>query len=393
MSGRVYILLAIILLPVFISSSMFDALAWPSYDIQISVDSERPGTPDLVSNASQAKHFHILVSRNGFNASRDPISLVVNEGDAVTLEFVYADSDLNYDNPHRMFVESYNLQTDIINKEQTVTILQFVATKPGNFSIYCDLPCAGMMYLQNAQLVVRQSSGNLLGTLMSLSVQREQFGTGSFRFVAKVSDAYGQPLGGVPVEFFVRTTFGLLSIGTGLTDAEGVVTLEYDLKISGQLEITVVFSGGGHLAPSQTSITVNVKHATGSAETYPAIPGMQRTLAVSLVLLVVGSVWASYGVVLGLIRKLRYAVPFETRAGAPMPAAHPVFAKGVAFFVGVFFLGVLSYALIVEFVGFQPTLLLPIAVLVSFVETAILTLAMQAFRDFSNTAGGNPEGD
>lgn len=340
-------------------------------------------SPILASNTSNARHFHVEVSRNGFNGSWEPVSLIVVEGDSVTVEFVYADNDLSYDNPHRMFVEGYNLQTGVINRQQTVTILQFIASKTGTFSIYCDVPCAGMMYLQNASLVVSEVSGTQLPTSLILIVQHADRSAGLLRLLATVSDDENQPLERLPVDFFARTTFGLLSLGTELTNAQGVATLDYTPTVLGETQITAIFSGGGNFARSENSVTVSIERATGSVASYQPILALPRLLALSLVVVIVGSVWISYGVVLNLIRKLHSAAPHQahdTRVSFLDPTG---FTAAVGFFAGVALLGALTYTFFFEMMWPLQNMAFLAIVVLSGVETVVLVLVFRRAHVFS----------
>ena len=118
-----------------------------------------PKTLGEVRNARmpQQKTFIIMVSRNGFN-STDQFNITVNQGDQVTITFVYDDGDLQTDNPHRMTIDGFDIHTGVINKANPSVTVKFLADQSGSFNFYCVIYCVGMDKLQSGNLIVIPSS-------------------------------------------------------------------------------------------------------------------------------------------------------------------------------------------------------------------------------------------
>ncbi|MFQ6013307.1 MAG: hypothetical protein ACE5LS_06660 [Thermoplasmata archaeon] len=123
-------------------------------------------------------------------------------------------------------------------------------------------------------------------------------------------DERGQPLSLRPVSAFVRTTFGFLDLGISSTNAQGVASFDYAPRDGGSFLMGAAFPGeDGHLASvSWVSLVVS---AVGEG-----LSLLPRDLLViqTLIVLVVGLVWGTYGYSLFLVRQALRAPQQEGRS-------------------------------------------------------------------------------
>jgi hypothetical protein len=266
-----------------------------------------------------AENFTVIVSSSGFNGSSGTIEIVANQGDQVTIRFVYGDGNLTYDNPHVIRIEGYNIQTDQLNKAATVQVLTFTANQVGSFQFHCMIPCFGMENLQQGVFTVTPSTQATVSTsvLTSLNVEAH---AGALTLSTRLTDEYGNPIPGVFVNFMVSTDFGSMSIGHNVTASDGTVKLVYRPSSLWPMTITAHFAGGAGYLPSNATETYTVDVGR-SVPTTPYISGQSPTVdlrvvgvpplvanaIVILVLLVVVSVWSVYGFVLKEIFTIRKA--------------------------------------------------------------------------------------
>jgi len=118
---------------------------------------------------------------------------------------------------------------------------------------------------------------------------------------AELTNQSGAPLSGQPVEFYLKTTYGLLYLGLGRTNNLGKAGIAYEPKASGTWTLYVVFRGTGRYLPSNDSVELVVLPA-------PVVGGawIRVDTAIALVVLVVvGGVWGSYAYVVTQILAIR----------------------------------------------------------------------------------------
>ncbi len=117
--------------------------------------------------------------------------------------------------------------------------------------------------------------------------------------IVTLRDERGQPLSLRPVSAFVQTTFGFLDLGVSTTSAQGVASFEYAPRDEGSYLVGAAFPGeDGHLASvSWFSLVV-----TSVGEGFSLLP---RDLAIiqTLIVLVLGLVWGTYGYSLFIVRQ------------------------------------------------------------------------------------------
>ena len=112
-------------------------------------------TTSSVGNATDS--FTVYVSHLGFNGTSGKLNLLVDQGDAVSIKFVWNDSSLGFNNAHQMEVQGYGVVSAVISQKSQLSVIQFTADKAGSFQINCIIPCDGMDNLQNGWLVVNSA--------------------------------------------------------------------------------------------------------------------------------------------------------------------------------------------------------------------------------------------
>jgi len=272
------------------------------------------------TGVSGFKIFTVIVSSQGFNGSSNTLNLDVSQGDQVGITFVYDDPTV--DTAHKIAIEGYNIQTAILDKANPISKIQFAAGQVGSFLIHCVIPCVGMENLQNAWLLVKQSTGALIGT--TLTLRNLDLNGPLLDIMARLTDRDGNPLTGLIVSFYVSTDFGMMKIGDNVTDTNGVVHLAYPLASIRNMTVAAYFPGSGiyqsgnataFLAPSNSgTVLVSVGGGTnnppgGEGAFFDTrligVPNEVSVVLVALVLVVIVCVWSTYAYVIGLILKIK----------------------------------------------------------------------------------------
>jgi hypothetical protein len=264
------------------------------------------------------KSFVIVVGRNGFNGTSSLV-VEVNQGDTVSLTFVYGDTDLARNNPHAIAIVGYGLSTPKLGRTSPNATIQFVAGQAGDFVIHCTLPCLGMDNLQNGILRVDAIKGKSVATSTFIT-HLEVHNANILHIVAGVQDQGGLPLAGVTVSFDVNTTFGMMEAGTNVTSVNGLAEFEWSLPSTLLPGVEALFKGSGQYAPSNateeflpsvpfTSLVAATPFVSGqNAMIDTRLVGVvpwQSAVMVSVVLLTVGSVWIVYAYAVRQIISIR----------------------------------------------------------------------------------------
>ena len=282
-------------------------------------------TGQMTVEGSGVKIFTVMVSSQGFNGSSNTFNLDVSQGDQVDITFVYDDPTVN--TAHQIAIAGYSVQTAIIDKANPLSKIQFVAGQIGSFLIHCIIPCVGMENLQNAWLIVQQSTGAPIGTTVTLQNGLSLALNGSLlNIIARVSDRAGNPITGLIVSFYVSTDFGAMKIGDNVTDAKGVARFAYPLPSIRNMTVTAYFPGSGiylsgnataSFAPSNSgtgtgfvSIGGGINNPPGGEGAFfdPRLVGVPYEVNVALaavVLIVILCVWSTFAYVVSLILKIR----------------------------------------------------------------------------------------
>ena len=277
------------------------------------------------------KHFTVVVSRNGFNGTSEPFVLNLVEGEMVHITFLYGDDDLSYDNPHVIFLVGYDLRTSLISKSNPTATMEFMATRTGAFAFYCVIPCQGMMNLESGVIEVAPRPAGTMPTSVEITVQETAVQGQAVTIQATLMQG-SQPVPNVHVDFYLNTTFGPMKIGTGETDHKGVARIGYKFFSSGQVTVKVQFAGSWSLAASSNQLNLDVEprregpvHVSilpgfsgESISSLPFVRGQNRmpdlrlvgvpfsqgVPVITVIFLIVGSVWATYAYVFAQLRAI-----------------------------------------------------------------------------------------
>ncbi len=272
--------------------------------------SENPGS----------KIFTIIVGHDGFNHTSGPLTIQVNQGDNVTIKFVYGDANFTYNNPHVIRIEGYNIQTHVLDKKAPVQLLSFTVGQTGRFVIHCIVPCFGMENLQNGALEVIPSPSKIsINTIITMS-HMEYHPNLHFHAIAMVTDKNNSPVSGVLVDLFVGTSFGLMKLGSNVSQADGSVHFLFPLTMMRDAEIFVSFGGSGNFRPSNATgrLLMNYSNVSNNQSTpylfgqtrlidlrLIGIPPLSAYATVLVVLTVLATVWSVYTFVLMQILAIR----------------------------------------------------------------------------------------
>ncbi len=255
-------------------------------------------------------NFTIYVGITGFNSTyKDGITLSVNQGDQVTIWFIYNDTGIN--NPHDIQIQGYGLSTGTIDQSNPVKSLSFTANIPGPTSFVCiDVDCEGHANLQAGVLDVKPSTGaEWIKTTLHLSGQVQARSRPVILLIAHMIDVNGSVVPGVLLHFYRNSTWGFAEIGVGVTNSSGLTALAYFPPADGYIVFQVIFMGSGAYLPSNSdSQTVHYASPGGSQPGFPyvwgqnplfdlrivGVPGLTGLFWVGVAFVVVSSVWATY---------------------------------------------------------------------------------------------------
>jgi len=279
----------------------------------------------------------ILVSRSGFNGTEGPFTLDLVQGSLVHLTFLYDDNDLPYDNPHVIFLQGYDLRTSVISRSHPYASLDFVADRTGRFAFYCIVPCEGMENLELGEVVVEPHPAGQLPTSIDVMVEGNAVQGQAVSIRATLREG-SQPISHARLSFYLNTTFGLVRLGTAVTDDQGTAIIGHSFARSGEFTVIVRFDGMEDYAPSSKLVDIHVEPGPnkgeillsivegptgGSLSSLPyvrgqnqmpdvrlvGVPFFQGLPVVTLILLIVGSVWVAYGYVFAQIRAIKRGSP------------------------------------------------------------------------------------
>ena len=102
--------------------------------------------------------FTVEVSRNGFNGMAQGFEIVVEEDQEVEITFVYTDDDFSQNNPHKIAIPEYDIETGILDENNTEVTVRFTATGHGEIAFMCSVPeCIGHTNLLSGKIVIDDS--------------------------------------------------------------------------------------------------------------------------------------------------------------------------------------------------------------------------------------------
>lgn len=265
--------------------------------------------------------FAITISKLGFNGTRSSnLAITVNEGDRIQITFIMDEEerkDVNPNNRHMMEITGYALITEEINPSHPEATIVFLADKPGTFTIRCSADtwdCPGHENMQDGKLEVKSEEGNpppaeTSKTELKLVASAECFPPCPVALTATLIDGENRPIAGMPVAFFVNTTFGTMKIGSPYTNSGGSASMNYSAARAGTLEFTGLFPGGGGYESSTSTVVIQLP----AVETAPSnsFPGLSlltaRNAAAGIAAVVTLSLWGTYLYALLLVRGIAQA--------------------------------------------------------------------------------------
>lgn len=226
-------------------------------------------------------NFTIYVNYLGFNDTSTRLTLQVNQGDTVTINFVW-NGTVGLDTSHQLEVQGYAVISAVIDQGSPVSVIQFTASKSGTFQINCIIPCLGMEEMQNAWLVVKpiqassttgastasgnstssvtqSSSDNALesstvATYQSLALSLHD---GGLIATVDLMNSTDNAVPGASVTFTVMTDFGLMLLGSNITNSKGVANFTTNILPGGWTGFYTYFAGSGNLNASSAGVDLN----------------------------------------------------------------------------------------------------------------------------------------
>ncbi|MBI3954205.1 MAG: Ig-like domain repeat protein [Chloroflexi bacterium] len=214
------------------------------------------------------KSFTIEVSRNGFTVVEGPVHqmkgethLSINQGDQVTMTLVYADTDYGKNNPHRIALSKFGLDSGLLDADNPRRTITFVARRDGDSFFRCVKVCEGHKRLQAGKLMVQAVAGAVAAqpTRLALDVPRDVERGEPAALAAVLTDATGRPVQGEPVRFLAKTNFfleGWMVLGEVTTDSSGVAVLTFRPAQSGDVNLMVAFPGDSAYRASEASAAI-----------------------------------------------------------------------------------------------------------------------------------------
>ncbi len=122
------------------------------------------GQPQSVETGGEHEEegsFRVEVSRNGFNDTAQEFHIEVEEDQEVEITFVYGDSDFSQNNPHRIIIPDYGIETAIIDENNPEVTVRFTATGHGEIAFMCSIPdCVGHSNLLGGRIVIEEEAGH-----------------------------------------------------------------------------------------------------------------------------------------------------------------------------------------------------------------------------------------
>jgi len=251
---------------------------------------------------AHAQGFRVAVSRHGFESMVN-YELKVEAGHQVTLDFSYADDDLEDDNPHEIRVQGFGLSLPsiVVSRSQPTASLTFTPPATGTLRILCVVPCLGMENLSGALRVIRPRSTGRAAQLNLELISKEG---GAVLAQVQLTDEAGRPLADEPVMLMRRTVLGGdLVLGSPLTVADGTAAAKFYALEPGTVEVVAYYAGGGGYASAEvrqviSAVGVSMDHRPSGL----AAPTAPPVFALALII-VVGGVWIAYAfVVMQVVR-------------------------------------------------------------------------------------------
>ncbi len=277
------------------------------------MDEPMPRGTLMVAQAAQApsvRNFTVYVGVTGFNSTgMTGMRIDVNEGDMVTIRFVYNDTIFGSNNPHDICIQGYNLCTGTLDENIPERVLSFTANIVGQSTIECIVGgCAGHAKLQASVLDVIPYSGPQVKTNLTLTGEVVAHSRPIVVLVAQIYDENSSPVPGVLVHFFRESTWGFAEIGADASDNAGRANITYSPPLDGHITFMAHFLGSGIYMPSSSEAFIHYVVPQENDYDFPfvwgqnpifdfttvGVPALSGLLWIGVVVLIVGSVWTTY---------------------------------------------------------------------------------------------------
>lgn len=209
--------------------------------------------------------FRIEVSEDGFENADGKLPIVVEQGQEIEIIFVYADIT-SFNNKHIIQISGYNIETEVLGKDNPEVSVKFIANKTGEFSFKCILDCVGHKNIQTGVLVVQPAGGDGSQTAIKVTIALDapdQSETGQpLTLTALVKDELNEPVAGVLIKFLIESNFfvnNMMDIGEVVTDEQGIVKIEYTPNQPGALHAVALYETGSGLEPVEVEKIIDIK--------------------------------------------------------------------------------------------------------------------------------------
>lgn len=138
---------------------------------------------------------------------------------------------------------------------------------------------------------VGQTPSGARWTSVELSLPAGNVALETSEVLVALRDDRSRPVAFLPVSVFVQTTFGFLDLGTAVTNEDGVASVPYEPRDEGTYIVGAAFEGErGYMASASWQSLVLVP-----APSEPVLLPRDLVVIQTLIVVVVGSVWAVYG--------------------------------------------------------------------------------------------------
>lgn len=249
-------------LPVFVST----LVAVSALSLQALPPALAHGMPEMLTE----KQFTIEVSRNGFRVLDGPIHqmkgethLAINQGDQVTITFIYADTDYEKNNPHRIAIGRMRVDSGILDAENPRRTVNFIARRDGEALFRCVKLCEGHKRLQDGRLMVQAVAGAVAAepTTLAVDIPREMVRGRETALAAVLTDAAGNPVQDASISFLVKSDFFVqdwMEVGEATTDSSGVAVTRYTPAQTDDFQLQASFPGDSAYQASEVSFNIRL---------------------------------------------------------------------------------------------------------------------------------------
>lgn len=288
------------------------------------------GARPAAAQTAEPVKIRVPITDNGFNGQPGNFTINVRQGQLVEITFVW-DQKIHLGDEHIFVLDGYNLETKTINATEREASWRFVADKAGTFRIKCDLECEVHDVLKSALLVVTPAgAAGPAGTAdgpdtrpksqLALVAPVESVRGRHVDISVTASDASGVPIPAARI-LLVETVefYGMepraVEVASATTGKDGVARLEYLPRRTGERALKVMLDGNAARAPSSVELKLAVGDgpATYRVEPPAGIPGVNRFLVSTIIVIVWGTMFIVTMHVVAIVRAGRDGLEEEAR--------------------------------------------------------------------------------